>query len=184
MSSIIVVFPKLEDAKNIKNLLVRNGFKVDGVFSSGAQALALAEDLQGGVVVCGYRCADMIYSALAEDLPKNFEMLLVASPKYLDDVEQGIMTLGMPIKLGELISTLNMMFAAQMRRRKKQRTQPTHRAPEEQKIIDEAKAVLMERNHFSESEAHKYLQKCSMDSATNLVESAQMVLRMMQRQME
>ena len=29
-----------------------------------------------------------------------------------------------------------------------------------------------------EEEAHRYIQKCSMDSGTNLVETAQMVLAM------
>ena len=37
----------------------------------------------------------------------------------------------------------------------------------------------MERNHMDEEEAHRYLQKCSMDSGTNLAETAQMVLSMM-----
>lgn len=33
---------------------------------------------------------------------------------------------------------------------------------------------------MSEEEAHKYLQKCSMDSSRDLVETAQMVLSIMQ----
>ena len=37
----------------------------------------------------------------------------------------------------------------------------------------------MSRNHMSEEEAHRYIQKCSMDSGTNMVETAQMVLTMM-----
>lgn len=184
LSSIIVIFPKLEDAKKIKNLLMRNGFEVDGVFSSGAKALSFADDLQGGIIICGYRFSDMIYRDLYEDLPTGFEMLLVASPKYLAYAEPGIVSLGMPIKLNELTSTLAMMLSAQNRRKKRRRNQPVKRSEEEQKIIDEAKAVLMERNHFTESEAHKYLQKCSMDSGTNLVESAQMVLSLMQQQEE
>ena len=34
----------------------------------------------------------------------------------------------------------------------------------------------MERNNMTEEEAHRYLQKHSMDNSTNLVETAQMVL--------
>ena len=56
---------------------------------------------------------------------------------------------------------------------------PKKRSAEEQEIIDKAKAVLMDRNHMSEEEAHRYLQKCSMESGTGLVESAQMVLTLM-----
>ena len=34
---------------------------------------------------------------------------------------------------------------------------------------------------MTENEAHKYLQKCSMDSGTGIVDTAQMVLMMMQQ---
>ena len=37
----------------------------------------------------------------------------------------------------------------------------------------------MERNNMTEEEAHRYIQKCSMDSGTNLVETAQMVLTLL-----
>ena len=47
-------------------------------------------------------------------------------------------------------------------------------------MINEAKALLMSRNNMTEEEAHRYIQKCSMDSSTNLVETAQMVLAVMQ----
>lgn len=42
--------------------------------------------------------------------------------------------------------------------------------------MDQAKKLLMERNGMSENEAHRYIQKCSMDSGTNLMETAQMVI--------
>ena len=66
----------------------------------------------------------------------------------------------------------------QARRRKKLRSRPKQRTEEEKKILWEAKAVLMERNHMTEEEAHRYIQKCSMDSGTSLTETAQMVLSM------
>lgn len=36
MTNIIVALPKIEDAKGIKNLLVRGGFQVTGVCTTGA----------------------------------------------------------------------------------------------------------------------------------------------------
>jgi response regulator NasT len=36
----------------------------------------------------------------------------------------------------------------------------------------------MERNSMTEEEAHRYIQKHSMDNGTNMVETAQMVLSM------
>ena len=41
------------------------------------------------------------------------------------------------------------------------------------------KALEAKENGMSEEEAHRYLQKTSMESGTNMTETAQMVLRMM-----
>ena len=68
------------------------------------------------------------------------------------------------------------MVQAQERIRRRRRSRPKERSREEQDIITEAKTLLMERNNMTESEAHRYIQKCSMDSGTNLVETAQMVI--------
>lgn len=46
-------------------------------------------------------------------------------------------------------------------------------------LITEAKALLMERNHMTEEEAHRYLQKTSMDNGTSLVETAEMIFMLM-----
>lgn len=72
-----------------------------------------------------------------------------------------------------------MMVANAERRRKKRKAMPKARSEEDRKVLEEAKALLMERNGMTEEEAHRYIQKCSMDSGTNLVETAEMVLSMM-----
>ena len=45
--------------------------------------------------------------------------------------------------------------------------------------ISNAKMMLMQRNHLSEDEAYRYIQKLSMDSGTNMVETAQMLLMLL-----
>lgn len=80
MTNIIVAFPKQDNARNIKKILMQNGHHVDAVCSTGAQVLQSAGELGGGIVVCGYRFVDMMYTELHEYLPVQFEMLLVASP--------------------------------------------------------------------------------------------------------
>lgn len=181
MTNIIVVFPKIEDAKSIKNVLVRNGFSVMAACTTGAQVIGLAEDYTGGIVICGYKLIDMLYSELFDYLPEGMEMLLLASPNFLNEVDRkGIMCLSMPLKVHEMVSTVGMMCQSMECRRRKQRLTPRERNPEEVSLIKEAKALLMERNHMTEEEAHRYIQKCSMDSSTNMVETAKMVLTTMQ----
>ena len=180
MTNIIVVFPRAEEAGTIKNLLVRNGFSVLAACTSGAQALSHADGLSGGVVLCGYKLTDMLYSELHECLPAGFEMLLLASRHYWNEcIGNDIVCLAMPLKVHELVSTVGMMVENLERKRRKRRLLPKVHSQEEEALIREAKGVLMERNNMDEGEAHRYLQKCSMDSGTNLVETSQMILEMM-----
>ena len=79
MTGIIVVFPNKDNATNIRNLLARGGMDVIGVCSTGAQAMHYADTVDNGIVVCGYRMKDMMYTQLREYLPDSFEMLLIAS---------------------------------------------------------------------------------------------------------
>ena len=165
MTNIIVAFPKQDNARNIKKILMQNGHHVDAVCSTGAQVLQSAGELGGGIVVCGYRFVDMMYTELHEYLPVQFEMLLVASPANCGnrDVEN-LVCLATPLKVNELLDTVEI---------------PKERTKEEQELINEAKALLMERNNLSEEEAHRYIQKRSMDNGTGLTETAQMILSLL-----
>jgi len=180
LANVIVAFSKPEDARNIKNILTRNGFSVVAVCNSGAQALAQAGNLNGGLVVCGYRLTDMLYVALHDNLPSEFDMLMISSPSRRDSrVPEDVVCLPMPLKVHDLVSTLEMMAQTQARRRRKQRQQPKQRSDQEKVVIGQAKKLLMERNGMTEEEAHRYIQKCSMDSGTNLIETAQMVISLL-----
>lgn len=167
------------DAVCIKNLISRSGYNVSEPCTLGAQVISLANDLDEGIIVCGYRFSDMHYSELNSYLPKGFEMLLVASPDKLEYCQDNnIVCLQMPIKTHDLVNTLQMMTYQYQRKKKKEKDKPKVRTEEEKALIKKAKLVLMDRNHMTEEEAHRYLQKNSMDSGTNLIEMAEMVLRM------
>lgn len=180
MIDVIVIFPKLSDAQGIKNLLVRNGYKVVAVCTSGSQAMSIMDSLDYGIVVCGYKFNDMIYSELYHELSNTFQMLLVASRSKLEDgVEDGVVCVEMPLKAYDLINTLSMMTMALERLRKKNRQKPKERNIAQKAIIDEAKKLLMNNRNMTEEEAHRYIQKNSMDSGNSMVETAQMVLQIM-----
>ncbi len=181
MVGVIVAFPKQENAAYIHDLLTRGGIAVTGVCTTGAQAMNLADEADEGIVVCGYKFKDMMYTELREYLPERFEMLLIASPdKWSDDLVSGVVGLSMPVKAYDLVNTVHMLLETITRRRKERRQKLQHRDPGQQAVIDEAKELLMNRNNMTEEEAHRYLQKTSMDSGTNMTETAEMILRIMQ----
>ncbi len=179
MANVIVAFSRPEDARNIRNSLTKNGFSVNAVCSSGAQALSLMEDLGSGIIVCGYRLTDMIFSELAEDMEPDFTMVMISSPNHWPSATpENIILLPQPLKVHDLIETVDMIDQMQERRRRRRREKPRARSTEEQEAVARAKAILMERNGMSEDEAHRYIQKCSMDSGTNMAETARMLISM------
>ncbi len=180
MTGVIVAFSKPDIGKKIKNVLTRNGFYVVGVCTNGAQVIQEANDMGTGVVLCTYRLPDMIYRELKECLPEGFQMVTISSrEQWEDNGDDSVVSLSQPLKVHELISTMEMVVCNVERIRKKRRSQPRHRSREEQELIERAKNILMERNNMTESEAHRYLQKTSMDNGTSFTETAQMILSMM-----
>ena len=142
MAGLIVVFPNKDNATNIRNLLVRGGMDVIGVCTTGAQAMHYADTVDDGIVVCGYRMKDMMYTQLREYLPESFEMLLVASQdKWSSGDVEGIVGLSTPIKVYDLLNTVNMMLQSMDRRRKKRRKELKNRDPKQQETIRKAKEL-------------------------------------------
>lgn len=177
VTNVIVAFPKIEDARNIKGILSKNGFNVVAACSSGAFAVSMADHLDNGIVVCGYKLSDIVCTELRECLPKHFKVLLVASETHWNEVRDlDIVFIPFPLKVHALIETLHMIEETQMIRRRKKNTGPKERDSKEQEIIETAKQLLMDKNNMTEAEAHKYIQKCSMDSGNSLVETAGMVI--------
>lgn len=176
MDSIVIALPKIEDARKLRRVLENHGFSVAAVGSSASGVLSHLYELESGVLICGYRLPDMNYLELKECIPSGFEMLLLASARTLSEVPDSVLCVKMPVKASDLVNTVHMMLTQQQRRRKKKKVKA--RSQKEQNYISNAKMVLMQRNHLSEEEAYRYIQKNSMDSGTNMVETAQMILRL------
>ena len=121
----------------------------------------------------------MNYLDLSECMPRDFEMLLLASARVICEVPTSILSVQMPIKASDLVNTVNMILTQQERRKRKEKKKPKARSWKEQNYISNAKMMLMQRNHLSEDEAYRYIQKSSMDSGTNMVETAQMLLMLL-----
>ena len=175
-SSIVIALPKIDDAKKIRTILNRHGFSVAAVCSTASTALASMSELDSGILICGYKLPDRYYRDVLDDLPPCFEMLLLASGRVIAEAPTSVLTVEMPMKASDLVNTVDMMLSQIERRLRREKKKPKARSWKEQNYISNAKLLLMERNHLSEEDAHRYIQKCSMDSGTNLVETSQMII--------
>ena len=119
MSSILIVLPKIEDAKHIRDILSRRGLTTAALCTTASTALANVHQLDSGVVICSYRVSDMHYSQLAAYLPDYFDMLLLTSAAEAGNCPEGVVSLTYPIRPPDLVSTVEMMLAQLERRRQK-----------------------------------------------------------------
>lgn len=178
MSIIVVVLPKLDNAKKIRKILLEHGFQNVFACSSASLALQTVNQNECGLVFSGYRLTDMYYLELLNSLPSCFELVLLGLPETVAAADAGILSLTTPIKIYDLVNTAEMVLG-QLKRRARRKKKPKVRNEREENYVRNAKLLLMERNHLTEEEAHRYIQKSSMNNGTSMVETAQMILTLL-----
>ncbi len=177
MGSVLIAMPKAEDAGRIAATIRNQGMLFDiSICSTGAEVLRTANDRDYGVIICTKSLKDMRYMELAEMMPNYFGMIVLTTDMSLEITSDQMVKLIMPFKTRDLLNTIDMIAQGFYRSLRKKKKAPLKRTAEEQKVIDSAKALLMDRNGMSEPEAFRYIQKNSMDSGRSLVEAAQMIL--------
>lgn len=177
MGTILIAMPKSEDSNHLADMLNRRGLLYDiEICQTTSEVLRISNERDYGVVICTKSVKGMSCLELSEYLPELFGMIILTKDPSLDVYSDRIVKLAMPFKAQELISTIEMMTSFFVRRIRKKKNAPVKRSAAEEKIVNDAKALLIERNNMSEPEAFRYIQKSSMDTGRSMVESAQMIL--------
>ena len=174
MDQVIVAFESSQTAERIRYVLESGATASCVLCRTADQVRRAVHKLHITAVVCGFKLADQGAEALFRDLPPTCAMLVLAPQNLLELLqEEDIFRLATPVSKGDLTGSVRMLL--QMGRRL-ERTFKPRRSSEEQALIDQAKALLMERSGMSEAQAHRFLQKTSMDNSARLVQTAQMIL--------
>ena len=174
MEQVIVAFENTKSAGRIKEILETSGTASCILCKTADQVRRTANKLHITAVICGFKLADQSAEALAGDLPSSCAVLVLASQNLLDLLQNDdLFQLPAPVSKGDLTASVRMLL--QMGRRLERALRP-RRSPEELEVIQQAKALLMDRNGMTEEQAHRFLQKSSMDNGTKLLQTAQMVL--------
>jgi len=178
MDRMIVAFAGQEARRRMLHLLRRCGYDPACCRASGAEAIRAASQLGNAAVICGFRLPDMTADELAENLSGIAPVLAVSSAANLALCRgRNLRKLSVPASLDEFRAALESLRGPSLRK-------PAVRSEEERRLIQQAKALLMEQDHLSEEEAHRLLQKRSMDAGQRLAEMACSFLREKSRQTE
>ena len=168
MGSIVVANSNPDYAKRIASVLHSSGLYVGGIYTSGAQLIHFAnQHYHGGVAVCSVKLRDMSAVGLPRTVGPAFDFLFLVRPQLagmLGQLESASLLL--PIRRMDLISTVNMFLNL---------ADPTPPAIKK-KILMQAKNLLMGRNNLTEPQAHRLIQKKSMDTGRKMAETAMIIL--------
>ena len=174
MDQVIVAFESSQTAERIRDILESGATASCVLCRTADQVRRAVHKLHITAVVCGFKLADQTAEDLFGDLPPACSMLVVAAQSMLDLCEnEDIFRLASPVRRGDLIASVGMLL--RMGRRLEKYVRP-RRSREEESAIREAKALLMDRNGMSEEQAHRFLQKRSMDAGVRLGQAARLVL--------
>ncbi len=176
MQTVIVAFENRTTAANISEVLESGGVADCVVCHSAAEVRRLVNKQGLGVVVCGFKFPDGSGEDLYYDLPDSCVMMMVAPQNRLELCEtEEIFQLPAPVSRGDLLASVRMLLQF-ARRRVSRYPVHIHRSEEENQLVAQAKAVLMDRHGMTEEQAHRFLQKESMDHGAKLAETARIVL--------
>ena len=88
--------------------------------TTGAQAAQAADACDDGVIICGYKFLDMMYSDLENYIPKYFDMIVLSSKKNYEEVrDSGVVCLSMTIKSMDFVNTVSLTIENNLWERKK-----------------------------------------------------------------
>lgn len=174
MDRIIVAFESDTNQARIKDMLEGGGIPVRRACRSGAEVIRTAKKLGGAIVICGYKLGDMTASELAYDLQRVAMVLAVAPANQMALCEnEDLFKLPAPVTRGDLLASVRMLMQMQNRY---YRMMLPRRSGEEETLVKQAKELLMTRNCMTEEEAHRFLQKKSMDTGSKMADTARMII--------
>ena len=175
MDKVILAFEGEKTAARVRDILESSGTAGCYLCHSAAEVKRLVNKQHVSVVICGYKLRDETAEALCEDLPITCSVLVLAVQNLLDMIEnEDVFKLTAPVSRSDLLSSVRML--TQMGHRMERFARRPGHSEEEKELIGKAKALLMDRNGMTEEQAHRFLQKKSMDSGAKLLQTAQMVL--------
>ena len=171
MTKVIVAFAEEGQCERIAGALEGAGIPVFRRCLSGAEVMRALNLCQDGVLICGAVLRDRTADGIAEDAGERMLTLVAARPERLALCENvNLFRLPWPFGRAELVSAVRMLLQLHDMRK------PSRGEGGEREIIERAKLRLMEERGLSEPEAHRMLQRASMNLGIRMTEAARRIL--------
>lgn len=177
MREIIVSAASQKLMSSLNDVLCLNGMTPARLCKSASEVCALFGEVENAVLVCGpLKDAPSIY--LAKNVPDSWDVILLLSsnepfPYYVSN----IVPVTLPINRSEFAQIVLDVLGVQAESYGAKATAKKVRPQREKEIIEKAKQHLMKSRGISESDAHRLLQRYSMNCGITMYEAAKKFLQ-------
>lgn len=172
MAHVILAFSREETAHKVKRMLDGSRYEVSFVCRSADELVRTVAELDEVLVIMGFKLGGVLASDIAYDL-ENAKVIAIVKAERGDMIDNDdVFAIPLPINREKLILSIDVFWG-----RIEERKPKTERADDERKIIEKAKLYLMEKYRMDEEQAHRFIQKRSMDKGLKFVETAKLILR-------
>ncbi len=172
MGKIVLAFSREDTAEKVRRMLEGSGHDVIAVCHSLAEVIRITAELDEVLIIMGYKLPDAVVDDVAEELGSEQKLISLVRSERREMIQgDNILAVALPINRHGLLSAIDMLWGEieRIRRRAK-------RTPEEEKIIEKAKLLLMDEYGMNEAQAHRFIQKRSMDTGGKFIDTARMIL--------
>lgn len=183
--SVLVVSASAAFDRTVSDLLPRNDFWPVNMVKSCGEARRALFDKEYDIVLINAPLHDDFGMRLAIDLcnTSHAGVLLCVKSELYNDVyskvtPHGVLTLSKPTSLPMVTHSLRVLCAIRERLRKLEaKQQSVEERIEEIRLVNRAKWLLIQCLNMTESQAHRYIEKQSMDTRTSKREVAQDIIK-------
>lgn len=172
--NIIVAFGSSKTTETICKMLRFGGIQPSAICKSSSEIKKQMLYYNSGIIICGYKFTDTSIAQLIDDIPSGFSVILVGSKPQIELYQdEKIFKLAVPLTKEDLICSVSMLVNIEENiHLDKSKT----RSDVENRFIQNAKITLIDRYGMSEGQAHRYMQKKSMETGKRLIDIAKIIL--------
>ncbi|MBR1444087.1 MAG: ANTAR domain-containing protein [Firmicutes bacterium] len=170
----MVAFKNDKVSENVSRMLKSGGINTTVTCSTAAEIRKQCLYLGEGIIICGYSFSDSSIMTLIDDIPESFSVIVIGKFEQIcmcDD--ERIFKLAVPLKREDLVYSVSMIMNFD---ESGEYHKPKTKNSENHEIVEEAKRVLIDKYDLTEEQAHRYIQKKSMDTGRKIVDIARAIL--------
>ncbi len=167
-NDVFIAFSNKKTALSIAKTVLGGGYNVAAAVLNASDLIHKINFYESGIIICGCRFGDGNINTLSASIPDSFRIISIGTHEQLQYCDESrMLTLSVPLNSAALLAYIDMLRVETRSRR----------SPDEEALINRAKRYLIAYKGMTEPQAHKFLEKKSMDSGRTITEIAKAVLR-------